>query len=257
MKIFLLQPKTETTPQILQIVNEPNLQNVNPTTIITLGAIPTIKQQQHSQVLTQTTVISNPGIKTPILKDVNDERLQVNPTSFNQTSQPSLVVSVPLSQATVSGVNLPLTTTVNLAAIQSGIPTQSALFQQLSQNRDSVQSSKSPIVIQPQHLNHQNPIERQSPLIQQTSSPSPSTTHHISHPEHNSSSNSQSSISVVQSLSPAPQILQPQTISSASIIGPLDGSSGGGLGMKIAFEKQPNSRIAQLSQEDLPARRSR
>lgn len=129
------------------------------------------------------------------------------------------------------------------------------MFQQLSQNRDNIQSSKSPIVIQPQHHNHQNPIERQSPLIQQTSSPSPSIQHHISHPEHNSSSNSQSS--VVQSLSPAPSsILQPQQISSASIIGPLDGSSGG-LGMKIAFEKQPNSRIAQLSQEDIPARRSR
>lgn len=162
---------------------------------------------------------------------------------------------MPLSQTTVTGVSLPMTTTVNLAAVQSvaGAPNQSALFQQLSQNRDIV-SRTSPIVTLPQIHNHQNPIERQSPLIQQTSSPSPSTTHHMSHPDH-SSSNSQSSISVVQSISPAPQI-QPQTISSASIIGPLDGGGGGG-GLKIAFEKQPNSRIAQLTQEDLPARRSR
>lgn len=245
------KPKTETTPQILQIVNEPNLQNVNPTTIITSGNLPIIKQQQqqqpqkqqqHSQQ--QTTVILNPALKTPILKDVNDERLQIIPQNFSQTSQPSLVVSVPLAQATaVAGVNLPLTTTVNLSAAVP--PTQSALFQQLSQSRDSV-SRTSPIVQLPQLHNHQNPIERQSPLIQQTSSPSPSIGHHISHPDH-SSSNSQSS--VVQSISPAPQQIQ-----SASIVGQLDGGGGGGL--KIAFEKQPNSRIAQLSQEDLPARRS-
>lgn len=250
---FIFQPKTETSPQILQIVNEPNLQNVNPTTIISSANISTTKQQQSqpqkqqiSQVLTPATIILNPGLKPPILKDVNDERLQVAPTNFSQTSQPSLVVSVPLSQATIAGVNAPMTTTVNLSAVQSAAGvTQSALFQQLSQNRTS------PVVTLPQLHNHQNPIERQSPLIQQTSSPSPS--HPISHPDH-SSSNSQSSLSVLQSVSPAPQVVT-QAMSSGSIIGTLDGGGGGGL--KIAFEKQPNSRIAQLSQEDLPARRSR
>lgn len=99
------------------------------------------QKQQQSQVLTPATITLNPVLKAPVLKDVNDGRLQIVSTNFSQASQPSLVNSAPMSQTTLAGVNAPpLTTTVNLAIVQSGIGTQSTLFQQLSQSREIVVS---------------------------------------------------------------------------------------------------------------------
>lgn len=47
----------------------------------------------------------NTNIQSPLLK-ISDGRLQ-SPSPYNTSSIPSLVVSVPLSNATVPGVNLP------------------------------------------------------------------------------------------------------------------------------------------------------
>lgn len=89
----------------------------------------TINKQQH------TPSTQNPILKPPILKDITENRVlqSASPFSSNQTSQPSLVVSVPLSTA---GVTVPQTHIPTSSTNNQVIHSNSGLYQQINQNRE-------------------------------------------------------------------------------------------------------------------------
>lgn len=264
----------------MQIVNEPNIQNVSPNTnVIQQQSQPSkTHQQQHI-----TSTIQAPILKPSVLKDVSESRIQQIPSAFSSQAlvTPSLVVSVPLSTA---GVNIPPTNNTVTASLTNNpvIHQGSGLYQHLSQNtRDppvpSTSSSSSssstlsvnnqrasPIVNFQQQNHHNNPVGRKSPLVQGAAM-SPSIQQQQQSHAHDapsipsavvgsggSSMHSSSSVlqNINQSASSANSLQGLQTPSTANIT-----TSESGM-LKITYEKQPNSRVAQL-QEDTPARRSR
>lgn len=133
-----MQQKTEVTPSpIHPNNNEPNIQNVSPnlpaasqqssTTIQQPPPPPTQQQSNAGSGNPASTAIKqviqiNPSMQSPLVKlSSNDVRLQQQQMALNSTGSysqnavasssssntPSLVVSVPLSTATIPGLNLP------------------------------------------------------------------------------------------------------------------------------------------------------
>lgn len=267
----------------MQILNEPNIQNVSPNTNV-------IQQQQQPNQSSKTqphatSTIQSPILKPSVLKDVSENRIQQIPSSAfsgQATVTPSLVVSVPLSTA---GVNLPqnnnsVSSTINNnPAVHQG----SGLYQQLSQNprgdntinpppsSSSTLSSSlssgnlraSPVVNFQQQNHHNNPVGRKSPLVQGAAmSPSIQQQQQQLHTHESIGINSGSSTvsshnnsSVLQNMNQAVSqsisnnVSGVQTSSTANVSTTESGM------LKITYDKS-NSRIVHI-QEDAPARRSR
>lgn len=193
--------KTEGSGSPLQILNEPNLQNVSPNLLATQTGATSISITKQPMA-SQTNASSNVIIKPPIIKDLGVLHTSLPVTSSPATT-PSLVVSVPLSTASgAAGLNLNPAAT-NATATSHSTAGQN-LFQQAIQNRteqlnfpnqtssrhSTPISRASPVITvgnsamqqqqqqQQLHLHHQiadhhHPsLQRQSPLVHQVSSAS-------------------------------------------------------------------------------------
>ncbi|XP_058455145.1 protein AF-10 isoform X2 [Malaya genurostris] len=253
---------------------ELNLQNVSPNLIQTHGSnviASSIKNQQQPN--------------SPQLQQQQQQQQQQG-----QQHTPSLVVSVPLSTATVPGINL-LTSNSSASSTTSNAPSSSvssntpniispsqmssasSLYQQLTQRTGeqimNATSNRSSPIIQhqsnvPSHV-IQNPthsiLERHSPSMR--SSPaiitSAGSQQQIQHPFSSGGmdlnlAGMSSNVSVLQSVSPV-SMSAIQSTSSSPII---PGGGGGDGGLKITYEKQTtNVRIAALQEEKSSGRRSR
>ncbi|GAB0098684.1 protein AF-10 [Sergentomyia squamirostris] len=253
--------------------------------------------KQHGLVSSQPMPATQPTtsiIKPPVMKDVGDlSRVQPSASPFAATpaeSAPtqSIRVSVPLSTASVAGINLPTNnnSTSTSGLMSPNMPSTSSashvgsLFQQALHNRSAEQmgsfgnvtrmgatssqpgSRSSPVVQMP--LNHQSvhlhhsPLERHSPHVQ-TASPSPLLNHPAAAlpPEQTSTPVSVApAVSALQNLSPIG--MHSQQMLSASNTSNMRLESDSGM-LKITYEKQPNQRVATTPvQEEVtqPGRRS-
>ncbi|KAJ6634929.1 Protein AF-10 [Pseudolycoriella hygida] len=193
-----------TPPTSTHSITETNIQN---------APIPQQKQQIASALssMKQQVIIQTP-IQSPIVKlSANESRsspsynaASSSSSALTMSTMPSIVVSVPLSNA-----NVPVTV-LNASTNRSSPAT--------------VNNAQPP--------NHTT--DRRSPLIISNSTLSPQIQSNVINAQN---------LSVLQTSSPIPS-------SSNSSTGQDDG-------LKITFEKQPNSRIAQLQEESSGGRRSR
>lgn len=293
------QKTTDSSLQVvspLRIVHEPNLQNLSPNLPLSAGAQK--HQSSGGQHQSGNSSGSTYSIQPPLSKlPTNESRLQgiqqqtlpsnnanSNSSNLSQTSniapasQPSLVVSVPLSTANVPGVSLP--------------PNSSATIVQLSHHQQQQQNY--PNTAYQRISDPTNTQHRLSPNInpgsstsnphsqQQQQQPTPQQhqtvlkSHHQSKGRHSpvvlSNSQFHSVPTTRSSVSPAahslanitpvpnndhcsPISVLPSPSGSASAVTLMDTDSGG---LKFGYEKQPNSRVVQL-QDDSQAttRRSR
>ncbi|XP_058821739.1 protein AF-10 isoform X4 [Topomyia yanbarensis] len=248
---------------------ELNLQNVSPNLI-----------QSHGSNVISSSIKHQQQPNSPQLQQQQQQQQ-------GQQHTPSLVVSVPLSTATVPGINLP-TSNSSASSTNNNAPSSSvsgntpniispgqmssgsSLYQQLTQRTGeqimNATSNRSSPVIQLQSIipGHviQNPthpmLERQSPSMR--SSPAIISSAGSQQQIHSFPSSGMdlnlvglsSSVSVLQSVSPVSMSAIQSTSSSPIIPGGGDG------GLKITYEKQTsNVRIAALQEEKISGRRSR
>ncbi|XP_055644840.1 serine-rich adhesin for platelets isoform X2 [Toxorhynchites rutilus septentrionalis] len=258
-----------------------NLQNVSPNLIQTHASnviTSSIKHQQQS---------NSPQFQSS--QQLQAQQLQA------QQHTPSLVVSVPLSTATVPGVNLPTnnssssSATVNNASNTGGssnstpnivspgqVPSGSSLYQQLTQrtgeqlmsastNRSSpviqLQSSATNHVIQSSThsiLERQSPSMRSSPAII-TSAGTQQQQQSLQHSHHQymPAGVELNTNSMSASLA-ALQSASPVPMSTIQSTSSSPITPGGDGGLKITYEKQTsNTRIAALLEQEATGRRSR
>ncbi|XP_055715814.1 protein AF-10 isoform X7 [Phlebotomus papatasi] len=258
-------------------------------TLLTTGPATLSLPKQHVLASNQPMPVQATAsiIKPPVIKDVGDlGRVQAASSPFAaatpaemqpSTTTQSIRVSVPLSTASVAGINLPTnnnTSSSSPGMLSGNIPSTStagSLFQQALHNRSAEQMGSftmgrlgnpqqsqraSPIVqMPPNHQNvilqHQGMQERQSPLVQQAAS-SPL----LAHPPEQASTPASGAATQMQNLSPIG--IHSQILTSGNVAAVHQSDSGM---LKITYEKQPPPRATPTPvQEDppnLPGRRSR
>ncbi|XP_055715809.1 protein AF-10 isoform X3 [Phlebotomus papatasi] len=257
-------------------------------TLLTTGPATLSLPKQHVLASNQPMPVQATAsiIKPPVIKDVGDlGRVQAASSPFAaatpaemqpSTTTQSIRVSVPLSTASVAGINLPTnnnTSSSSPGMLSGNIPSTStagSLFQQALHNRSAEQMGSftmgrlgnpqqsqraSPIVqMPPNHQNvilqHQGMQERQSPLVQQAAS-SPL----LAHPPEQASTPASGAATQMQNLSPIG--IHSQILTSGNVAAVHQSDSGM---LKITYEKQPPPRATPTPvQEDppnLPGRRS-
>lgn len=227
------------------LTQEPNIQNVNPN-VIHVTSSTTVTSASSSQ--NTTTSIST----TPLNNNKSQVITQnIHVKSKDDRQQPeSIVVSVPLTSATVPGIQLPTTNSSNsssnnistvstivsnqpptaLPILAATVPPQGSLYQHLTNNQSGSQRV-SPLI--------QQGTGRVSPL---TPTPSPLANDNYAANNHTS---------VLQNMNSSTS----SVISSAGFHGTNVETSSSGM-LKVSYEKQVQPRVQAIQHEET-TRRSR